>query len=306
MASRRNRKRILEENSNPSFNPSKVPALDMKHVPQCLLEEGYDLILKEDEEAIPASLKCPSCKELLVEPEIYPCGHTVCGECKGPEMGSCPVCKCMYLSTTPNSIIAKIIEEKYFKQLQKRKQDLFEMREMKKKLMHYPLSSRFQIILRNFNEYMNTNICVHYKNLIHHICSDTLHGFPVHELEAKYFVAVMCCKIQDVGVVGEYIISRNIDLNSLITWAEQKSENKKWLPLVFTAKPPQLVFCFEIYQRLANIYKVNIGKKLNIEEWMQNPADWLKDLELDLVFDISLDFSEENFFWSSSDEDDPF
>ena len=45
--------------------------------------------------ATEADFQCAACKELLLDPVVFTCGHAVCGTCLVPEeepLGSCPQC----------------------------------------------------------------------------------------------------------------------------------------------------------------------------------------------------------------------
>lgn len=43
---------------------------------------------------LPEYLKCPICKEMLINPEMFSCGHTICSICTESRPTSlCPVCK---------------------------------------------------------------------------------------------------------------------------------------------------------------------------------------------------------------------
>lgn len=48
-----------------------------------------------DDNSTEAEFECAACKELLLDPVIFTCGHAVCGTCLVPEgqpLGSCPQC----------------------------------------------------------------------------------------------------------------------------------------------------------------------------------------------------------------------
>lgn len=49
----------------------------------------------EDDNSTEADFQCAACKELLLDPVVFTCGHAVCGGCLVPEgqpLGSCPQC----------------------------------------------------------------------------------------------------------------------------------------------------------------------------------------------------------------------
>lgn len=72
--------KVAEEKPPQKKQKTSQVGIDMNHIPQSLLDEGF----KEDEKeevVIPDPFQCPVCRELLIEPEMFTCGHTLCKIC---------------------------------------------------------------------------------------------------------------------------------------------------------------------------------------------------------------------------------
>lgn len=77
----------------------------MNHIPESLKREGYEQCFLDED--VPNYLKCPTCKELFVNPEMYNCGHTLCKICIDQRQNTnCPICKqSSYSPPIPNYIL---------------------------------------------------------------------------------------------------------------------------------------------------------------------------------------------------------
>lgn len=261
----------------------------MSHIPESLKREGYDKdFLKEEE--IPDYLKCPSCKEIFVNPEMYSCGHSICSVClQTKSTDQCPVCKTTSYNRIPNYIVKELLGREYPEELERRTKQFEELKSLKDKLQLYQRSSRSMKLLKSYQEYMKKNIYVHQKVLTNYliVTNKDMNPAPSEE-EISYFLATVLRNHPDSsGVIGQYLVNRDQNLEELMTWVENNkkkgvTEIKKWLPLLFFVLS-QRVPNQETLKKMAGFYKLEIGEEIPVEEWRGRPPYWIKDLDIDIA-----------------------
>jgi len=314
---------IVEEKVQPIKKPKAV-GIDMSRIPESLRKEGYcsDLedenpkVLIQTTATVPDYLNCPVCKELFISPEMYACGHSVCKMCV--EVRLCPVCKAVdHRPTVPNFVVIQLIESQYPEKFKQRQKELDEIVELRKKVSQYPISSRFSMLAKQFEELMDERQFVFSKEVIEYLkaAKITLKA-PITEQEAKYFLSWKLNNYGSYICVGDQIV-RVSDLSSHLSWLETytKSRKKKklaidplkWLPLhsVCFTKPATP---FAIYQRIAQLYKIDIGLQIPFDEWRNQPSFWIKECDLGDVVHFPMDSHYQcgcpHHMVDSSDEED--
>jgi len=290
---------------------TKAPAkkqkvgIDMSKIPASLRNEGYTSDYEEEKTknapvtvqnaVIPDYLKCPVCKELFINPEMFGCGHTVCKMCI--DRNICPVCKAMDVRTPmPNYVVSQLIESQYPEKKQQRQQELDEVVELRKRVDQYPFSARYATLSKALSEYIVERRVASYKDVFEHLSTPhmvtELKSEP-KESELKYFIAFKLLERSLVSSIGEYIVHVT-DLPSLFTWIEThntatKGKKKKTGCVDYLKMLPMLVICLTrppvqslhaTYERLAKLYDLDIGKEIIIEEWKNQPSYWIKGVEL--------------------------
>jgi len=285
--------------------------IDMSHVPQSLINEGY---LSEKAEEFPEYLKCPICKDLIVSPQMYiGCGHTVCHTCADSHMDSfCPVCKIPHynMARIQNYALSQVIEKQYPEIYQKKTEELNERAQLKAKLVTYRRSTRYLSLLELFHEHIGKKLFVPFSSLVKHFVSKKTIKPPVTEDEVKYFLALtqVCFTTHWAGqrtmVIGSYIVLKMSD-SSLISWLEKskKDSDKKWSALMLFCRSPN---SFQEKQKFAEIHGLDIGTELPLFEWVNVPCFWLRPITLEVspqFHDQVVEDSEESDFDDGWNED---
>jgi len=284
MVNRRKRKASTKENKKSSIKKKASSLINMDYVPESLKREGYDPTFGDEE--IPPYLKCPTCKELFVDPAMYTCGHTLCKICiEQRHTSQCPICKqSCFTSPITNVILRELISEQYPKQQERRIVELKEMEGLRDKLLNYQRSTRFREIFEKFSQFLEASIYINYLTVI-----KGLKNLPtrpsITEDEAKFFLSSIFARTFEIGIIGEYIIDKRRGIENLISSFEKrkpKGDVTKWIPLILMCMSTHRTFTFDIYQRLAKLYRIDIGKELPFEEWRGKPAHWLKEIDLEI------------------------
>jgi hypothetical protein len=284
----------------------------MSHIPESLRKEGYT---SEEEtpakipssSTIPDYLNCPICKgkhrscadldlhylELFIQPEMFSCGHTVCKMCL--ERSQCPVCK-KYDTRPPmtNYVLAQMIEAQYPQKIKQRQQELDEISNLRKKVQNYVLSARFDMLSKAFDAYIATQRYASSQDVMNHLQAIKELKSPLKEPEMKYFVSV---KLQEpfIVTVGGYIVKLT-DMGNFLDWVQLQNSTastkrgKKKTTVDHTKMLPILLLCYSrsvgspisdaTYQKIAQVYNIDIGKALPLEEWRSQPSYWIKEVEL--------------------------
>jgi len=304
--------------------------IDMNYIPQCLRNEGYYSGLEDNSKVskpiiknfIPDYLKCPVCRELFISPEMFSCGHTICKVCT-ESRPVCPVCKTIeHRSPVPNFIVSQLIDTEYSETQKRREKELEEVQELRKKVMDYIYSSRYEILGIIFRNFMMEKRYARYNEILNFFLSTDVQNqleSPIKEEELKYFLASKFNPKLGYSLIGEYIVLAD-NYDSFLNWldnqivpptrskkkASQAIDHFKIIPLLLVSFSH--VGNLEIYQRLATIYKIDIGKELPLEEWKNQSSYWAKDIKLGIVNTISpcscgLHHSSDGIIHSDSDSE---
>eukprot|EP01117_Protostelium_nocturnum_P004680 TRINITY_DN1694_c0_g1_i1.p1 TRINITY_DN1694_c0_g1~~TRINITY_DN1694_c0_g1_i1.p1 ORF type:complete len:350 (-),score=102.93 TRINITY_DN1694_c0_g1_i1:60-1109(-) len=280
---------VVEEPVEEKTKKQKI-GIDMTKIPSCLLEEGFDLDQKSEEKAIPEFLNCPICKEILVEPEMYGCGHTVCKLCISGPMAryshtrECPVCKVScYQSTIPNYVVKQMLESQYAKETKVRIEKLKEIQDLAIKVAQYGRSARFTLIDSHFEKFMEEKRFIHSDALTKHFIGFRDIKPSLSEDEFRYFLAL---KLQvgypDYKDLGSHIVKgKSGDVEYHLSWLQQHKKRKEimiWMPLIMMNASRSLNL--DQIKRFAEVYNIPIGETLTIEQWKSKPAYWLKTIDL--------------------------
>jgi len=261
--------------------------INMKHIPKSLLLEGF----KDDpvEPVIPDPFCCPICRELLIEPEMFSCGHTLCKLCitntKRPHMGcTCPVCRASIYTTAPNLALRDVITQQYPEQQQKRAQQLKEIQDLGSKLTTYTRSARFKKVEAGFLEVMRKFRIIKVPEIIEAMRSSKTIIPAVTDLEIEYFIAWKLefkhqMEFRDIGQLILHVTPDELyGYLDFLQNSQNKTELMRWSPLVMMTM--NRGFPFDDYKRVADIHGLEIGEKIPIEDWLHRPAFWLKDLDI--------------------------
>lgn len=83
---------------------SEAPAGDSPCAKKC----------KTDPEEIPQEFLCSVCKEIMVEPGIFACGHSMCEHCQNRlKKRKCPQCQQRFDKFIPNIVLRQHLQQKY-------------------------------------------------------------------------------------------------------------------------------------------------------------------------------------------------
>jgi hypothetical protein len=248
--------------------------INMKKVPECLAQEGYDKL----EDKIPDYLACPVCKELIVSPAMFKCGHSVCQLCSFAATDyqvPCPVCKGTSDRPVVNYMVKSIVEAQFPKEAKKRQKDVEILTECKEKLRNYVLSTRHADLLESFQALMESTPVITVQQLYEELQKKkSLKG--ITEAEVKFFVAALNIQ-KNWGVyliVGQHICVRKVE--NIVKWAQEHPVEKKWIPLV------SLGANSAVLQDVAKLFNVDIGDPLPLQDWQTAPAHWIRDLNIEL------------------------
>jgi len=297
--------------------PKKQMGIDMKHIPASLKMEGYEeddpVTEKAKVEKIPETLFCPICKELFVNPEMYPCGHTLCKLCilGSEEKNRCPVCRIRMdynQSLIPNYVLKNLIEQQYPDTNKHRSAQIEEMMALCKKMRIYDGSVRRVDVTREIMTFVQTDKYVTLVDIMKNLSKSKLDP-PVCEKEAQYNLAQQVLINRQVILVGKYFVwGERTEMRALVTWLEKNKApiHKKWTPLLLMASSKWINGIeFADFKKLATIFKIDIGnEEPSMEQWKSQPPLWLKDipLEIDNFMAFHLMNAEEEYY--SSDYDD--
>jgi len=298
MSTRGQKKKAGKE---PSSKKQKV-GIDMTKIPASLRNEGYTSDYEEEKgkapEApvvIPDYLKCPVCKELFINPEMFGCGHTVCKMCI--ERSTCPVCKGLDTrAPVPNYILNQLIEGQYPEKKQQRQKELDEVVELRKKVALYPVSTRYSVLSKQLSDLLTERKVISYKDIFDHLSSSSVTSeikSTPKETELKYFLSLELGGKPSLAAIGEYIVHAT-DFPSMMEWAESKGQQtpkgkkRKANGTVDHLKMlPLLLVCLtrsgsqtQTYERLSKLYDVDIGKEIPQDEWKNQPSYWIKGVDL--------------------------
>jgi len=297
----------------------------MNHIPQSLLDEGF----KEDEKeevVIPDPFQCPVCRELLIEPEMFTCGHTLCKICTSDQKkmysgSTCPVCRTSSYSTAPNLALRQIIEQQYPEIAKARALQLKEIQDLGSKLATYPRSARYKKMDETFSDLMREHRLLKIAQIVESLLSSQkIQPRPI-PAEVEYFIAWKLdsrhqMEFRDIGQLVLYISPD--ELNGYLDWLKtynNKEEIMKYSPIVMLTLGRNAHF--DEYKKVAEVHNVDIGEKIAIEDWLHKPAFWLKNLDLGEITDnrmhmcsrhhmmpVYIDSDSDEF--SDSDSDDYF
>jgi len=292
----------------PSAKKQKV-GIDMSRIPASLRNEGYTSGNEEEKtklvvpSVIPDYLKCPVCKELFINPEMFACGHTVCKLCI--ERNICPVCKGIDVrAPVSNYILNQLIEGQYPEIKKQRQKELDEVVELRKKIDLYPISARYSALTKALTEFITERRVVSYKDIFEHLSTLTIpdvKSFP-KENELKYFLSLKITDRAFIAAIGEHIVSIT-DVQTLLNWVEAKQpappkgkkkkhtqiEPLKMLPLLIACiTRPAVMGMQATYDRLAKLYEIDIGKEIPFDEWKNQPSYWIKGIELGEITKLSM------------------
>jgi len=246
--------------------------IDMK-VPACVEQEGFN----NTDDKIPEYLLCPICKELIVSPEMFPCGHTVCQVCSfgisGYGSAFCPVCKARSDKPATNWMVKSIVEAQYPKEAEKRMKEIESLKQCKEKLRLYPGSKRHNDILVEIKKFLDAKPVVTVPEVIEFVQKKRSLR-DATEAEVKYFLSTLSIE-RNWGVfsaIGSHLCIRRME--EIVKWAQKNPENKKWIPLI--AIGPENASLRDV----AKLFKVDIGEQLPLQDWRSAPAFWIKDIDV--------------------------
>jgi hypothetical protein len=276
--------------------------IDMTKIPKCLAEEGFSEL-----EEIPDYLKCPICKELIVSPDVYSCGHSVCKICSDAAAitSRCPVCKSHTVSTsTPNYMMQSVVEAQFPKLVAKRKEEVEAIKLLRVKLLQYPRSTRYGILKTEFKKIIDAKPFLTL-NEIHEQLSKKCE-MDISEEEVKYFLTTMKTGYYggggDFRVIGKYICS--FWPNAFVRWVKDHPADKGWIPLSYSeTNTPDLT------NDIAKIFNINIENTLPINDWKAISPIWLKEINLQIQEELSFcadcgNFHPDMAFYDSDSDSD--
>eukprot|EP01114_Cavostelium_apophysatum_P019550 TRINITY_DN6335_c0_g1_i1.p1 TRINITY_DN6335_c0_g1~~TRINITY_DN6335_c0_g1_i1.p1 ORF type:complete len:353 (-),score=81.16 TRINITY_DN6335_c0_g1_i1:16-1074(-) len=279
-----------KEIAEPPAKRPKKAGIDMAKVPESLLREGFNDMAVEAEKKVPASLTCPVCKELFVQPQMLHCGHTMCAPCADDSTlvsGCCPVCKerTAYMKPITNFHLMQFIEEQFPQEYKKRNEQLLELQTLKKKLEQYKDSQRFEDLYKIMKDLMEENHFMSHRNIINQLKAAKIGGSAVKDEEAMYFLycCLTFCYSSYFLLSGEYIFRRT-DTTRMLEWYEkqkktkQQKELKKWLPVLIQNSKGHSEW--NLTERIAKLAGVDMGKNMSVADFKNHSAFWIKDLEV--------------------------
>jgi hypothetical protein len=227
----------------------KQSPVDMRTIPSCMAEEGY--LDEKEEKPVPNYLKCPICRDLLVSPVMFSCGHTLCEQCNPgkskpswedtPESHQCPVCR-LKSSVAPitNFILDELLREQFAEEQVKRREEVERMKVIKKKLERYGSSSRLKDMVAELDKcFTDSKHCTldvvekHFGSLDWE-CPATLDEIKfVISQQVKY----------NYTTIGKYVVKRE-QTGAYVQWLENHDteENQRWSSLMLARpfEPPPM------------------------------------------------------------------
>ncbi|PRP79597.1 LON peptidase N-terminal domain and RING finger protein [Planoprotostelium fungivorum] len=292
-------KRTKDEDTEEVIEDEPIPkrkrsGIDMSHVPKSLLDEGFAEV-NDPDTTVPDYLQCPVCREILVEPEMNSCGHTLCKICvmaskKSHLLSDCPVCKCAYSHPpVPNFVVKQILDKEY-PELQKiRNQQLKDMQELSQRITSYPRSSRYRSLNDCFTRTMSEEMIQPVTKIIETLKKKSNLNPHPSDAEIEYYMAWKLnlrfqSEYRDVGQLIFYCPGE--DVSVYIDWLEHHKsiEYTRWTPVLFFAIYRSTSYAS--LKKVADIHQLDIGQKISLDEWLNRPAFWLKGLDLGDIVEL--------------------
>lgn len=293
-------KKKATSTTEPPAKKARV-GIDMTKIPLSLRNEGYTSGEEEKttkpstqkSEKVSDYLKCPVCKELYINPEMFSCGHTVCKMCIDKNI--CPVCKGIEMrNPMPNYVLNQLIEEQFPEKKKQRQKELDEILDLRKRVDQYIICSRYAGLSVKFAEFMQEKKVATYSELFEYlktVSTPEVKGAPSEE-ELKYFLSLKLSDRSVICAIGENIVYTT-DVQTMLTWIENyknlpsKAKKKrvdmlKMLPLLLMCmnRVPIGPNSYQVYDRLAKLYEIDIGKEIPVDEWKNQPSFWIKGIDM--------------------------
>lgn len=246
-------------------------------------DEGKSITsAKAEQPKMSESFLCPVCKELYVEPEMYPCGHTVCKLCVFQRHRvTCPVCK-VFMNPgekmIPVYVLRSLIEEQYPEEYKTRSKNIEELKALQEKLRTYAISTRVANIRAEMRDFLTNEFYGTWQDIMDALNKTKKFEPPVSEMEFKHFLSSHICCAVDFKTFGNFLVwGSTLKLTLLSRWMEahKKKDQRSMLTLILaqTCGVPE-----QELTKMAALYKLNIGQPIKLEEWQGQPLFWLKDL----------------------------